>query len=427
MNFDCTLNSFKVPGMSGIDLPFGTKNPNNAPIWDDEAVINAAMPFVRQRPFIVNENSITSQVQTHSLFVFQAGNISLTLSTGGFIGCEVRSINVSDGAVSVIYGDTEKQLKPGEEFKITWSGIVWYEPNNTIAGVGTPDGFGQYQDGRNLLEVFDVETPAEAIAILHARLNNGASAAAGEADFSGLQIGDYIPGIDLSAIPAENGGTAGQPYNATYRNNDIVISGFNTYLGMGDTESKKNHILFTFLNCPIKKRMNSSSVNTGGYTASELRPFLEGVNGNGTGDKSGVTTAVFMNALKEQIGDCLYSIRKLHSKKSNYLWSTYTVFPPSEIEVFGVPVFGDEGVYMTAITSPAIAARCGPITPIQMPIFQKSYKYVVKRTNGARDWYFLQTPSAADSSYFCHVHPDGGANNNRVTSAGGCAPAFCVA
>jgi hypothetical protein len=32
----------------------------------------------------------------------------------------------------------------------------------------------------------------------------------GTPDFSGLQIGDYLDGIDLSAIPAENRGPAGR-------------------------------------------------------------------------------------------------------------------------------------------------------------------------------------------------------------------------
>jgi hypothetical protein len=234
--------------------------------------------------------------------------------------------------------------------------------------------------------------------------------------------GDYIDGLDLSAIPAENSGTAGQAWNDTYKNNRIVVSGFNTYKGMGDTENTKNHVLFTFRNIPLKKRMNASNDNTGVYISSELRVFLEGTNGNGTEDKSSVTTVAFMNALKGEIGDYLYTIRKLHSTKSNNSWANYTVWLPSEIEVFGVPVWGDEGVYMAAITSPSIAVRCGSITPVHIPLYQKSYVYRVKRYNGSRQWHFLQTLYAAGASSFCAVGSNGTTSNYGVGSAGGCAP-----
>jgi hypothetical protein len=195
---------------------------------------------------------------------------------------------------------------------------------------------------------------------------------------------------------------------------------------MGDTENVKNHILFSFRNIPIKKRMNSSDVNAGGYIATELRAFLEGTGGDGTGAKSGVTTAAFMNALKAQLGDYLHTIRKLHSTKSGASWANYTVFPLSEIEMFGVPVYGDEGVYMPAITSPAIAARAGNITPIHVPLYQKSFIHRVKRYNGVREWYFLQTPYAAAASTFCYVNSYGYAATDTASGVGGCAPGFCV-
>jgi hypothetical protein len=282
--------------------------------------------------------------------------------------------------------------------------------------------------GRNLLEVLGVETIAEAMAEIHRRCNNsGEIDATGIPDFRGICIGDYVDGIDLSAIPAENGGTAGQAWNDTYKNNRILVSGFNTYKNMGDTENSKNHILFTFRHIPIKKRVNSGNDNTGGYTASELRAFLEGTAGNGTGDKSSVTTAAFMNALKAQTGDYLYTIRKAHSTKSGSSWASYTVFPPSEIEVFGVPTYGDEGVYMAAITSPSIAARAGWITPIHIPLYQKAFVYRIKSYNGSRDWWWEQTHYAAAASSFCFVDNYGNSSNSNAGSVGGCAPAFCVA
>jgi hypothetical protein len=132
--------------------------------------------------------------------------------------------------------------------------------------------------GRNLLKVLGVSSIAGAMAALRTRCNG-----TGIPDFTGLMIGDYLDGIDLSAIPAENGGTAGQAWNDTYKNNRIVISAFNPYKGVGDTEVTKNHIRFDFANVPLRKRMNPTNSNEGGYHASEVRAFLDGANGDGTG------------------------------------------------------------------------------------------------------------------------------------------------
>ncbi|MDR2518448.1 MAG: hypothetical protein LBD13_03420 [Spirochaetaceae bacterium] len=79
---------------------------------------------------------------------------------------------------------------------------------------------------------------------------------------------------------------------------------------------RKNRILFTFADCPLNKRMNPSHTNSGGYRASGLQAFREGTGGSGAGDKAGVTTAAFMNALKAQIGNVLYAIRYLDFRRT---------------------------------------------------------------------------------------------------------------
>jgi hypothetical protein len=122
----------------------------------------------------------------------------------------------------------------------------------------THSGFGLYQEGRDLMAVLGVFTVPDAMAALRERCNG-----VGTPDFSGLQIGDYLDGIDLSAIPSENGGTAGQPWNGTYKNNRLALSAFNPYKGVGDTEVTKNHVRFDFANVPLRKRMNSAYFWTG--------------------------------------------------------------------------------------------------------------------------------------------------------------------
>jgi hypothetical protein len=61
--------------------------------------------------------------------------------------------------------------------------------------------------------------------------------AAGTPDFSKLQIGGYLDGIDLSEIAAIAANAAGQSWNGAYRNNRIVIAAFNPYKGVGDTDA----------------------------------------------------------------------------------------------------------------------------------------------------------------------------------------------
>jgi hypothetical protein len=106
--------------------------------------------------------------------------------------------------------------------------------------------------------------------------NNGEIDNTGIPDFRGIRIGDYIDGLSLDGVSAAPGGTAPQAWNNTYKNNRIVVSGFNTFKGSGDTEVTKNHILFTFRNIICHGYMNSSDTNVGGYPATLVRTWLEG-------------------------------------------------------------------------------------------------------------------------------------------------------
>jgi hypothetical protein len=274
----------------------------------------------------------------------------------------------------------------------------------------TPAGYGLYQEGRDLLAVLGVSTIADAMAALRQRCNG-----AGVPDFSGLQIGDYLDGLDLSGIPAENGGTGGQPRDESYKNNRIVLSALNPYLGVGDTfEVTKNHVRFDFANVPLTKRMNATDSNEGGYAATELRAFLDGVNGDGTGGKSGVTTAAFLNALKGQIGDYIIPVRRILSDKAgSWAWITCSLWVPGENEVFGANAWGE--------------ADLGDGQKLQMPLYRNSFRHRIKRYNGTRMWWWLNTPHAGSAASFAHAGGNGDATHHVASGVGGCAPAFCVA
>jgi hypothetical protein len=262
--------------------------------------------------------------------------------------------------------------------------------------------------GRNLLTVLGVQTIPAAMAEIRRRCNNnGEIDGTGIPDFRGIRIGDYIDGLDLSAIGAPTGGAAPQAWNDTYKNNRIVVSGFNTFKGYGDMEVTKNHILFTFRNVVARARMNASDNNTGGYPATEFRTWLEGASGDGSGP--------FATGLKAALGgnNPLLTIRKLLSNKVNWAWANCTVWPPTEDEVFGGSSWGESGY--------------GDGMKVHLPIYQKSSIYRIKRYNGSRDWWWDGTPAAASAAVFARVASGGGAGAYGASAVVGCAPAFCVA
>ena len=244
-------------------------------------------------------------------------------------------------------------------------------------------------EGRNLLTVLGVTTVAEAMEVLHERCNGE-----GVADFSGLMIGDYL---DLPSLTVD--GTT-YTWNATYQNLRIVISGFNHYIHCGDTENTKNHILWTFKNVVLQRQINSSDTNTGGYNASAMKTYLDGVFALGLGSALGSS-------------DYLYTISRAISRKGSTEWVRNTVFLPTEVEVFGVATYGDDQNAWN--------------TNIQYPIYRDSSYYRCKKYNGSRAWWWEATPNASNSTYFCSVSTDGTSGYNSASnSGGGVAPAFCT-
>lgn len=227
-------------------------------------------------------------------------------------------------------------------------------------------------DGRNLLEVLGVESIADAMAALHKKCEAG--------DFSGLMLGDYL---DLPSLTV-NGTT--YTWNDDYKNLRIIISGFNYYKGVGDTENSKNHILWTFRNVVLQRQMNTSDTNTGGYGASAMKTFLDGVFTAGLGAAIGA--------------DYLYTVRRAISKKGSTEWISCTVFLPTTVEVFGVDTYGDDQNAWN--------------TNSQFPIYASGFFYRIKRYNGSRAWWWLATPYGSDVTLFCYV---GGGGNSHGFNA----------
>jgi hypothetical protein len=175
---------------------------------------------------------------------------------------------------------------------------------------------------------------------------------------------------------------------------------------MGSTENDKNHIVWAFDNCPGTKAMNTANDNTGGYPASTvMKPYLEGG---------------FLTGLIAALGhDYMYSVRRYISNKGSYTELAAKIFIPTEIEVYGMQINGDE--------LGDTAADTQYVNPIQLPIYRDSYKHRVKRYNGSRQWWWFATALAGSASSFCYVSSYGNASSTDATSVGGFAPLFCTA
>jgi hypothetical protein len=260
--------------------------------------------------------------------------------------------------------------------------------------------------GRNLLRVLNVSAIPEAMAVLRSKCDGE-----GIPDFWDLRVGDYL---DIPSLVVEG---------VLYPSARILISGFNHYKNLdqeGVLLNTKNHILFTFDKIILRKRMNASNTNTGGYPGSELRGFLEGVAGTGEGP--------FANGLRDAIGDYLYTIKKYASIKGSMAWGSYTVFPPTALEV-GASFYyrASDGYWWPDDEDDSKYPQR------RFPIYEVRRYQKKNLSNNQYDWYWMSSPVASyasdsSGSAFCNILYYGVASSySNASSAGGVAPAFCVA
>lgn len=102
MKIDCTLDSLLLPALGTYSNEFGTKKLKGG-LSTKECCDDTMLPFRKMRPYEVNEDSETTEIQHNAVFVVKTAGVTLTLhdSSEDFLGCEARVINVSAGAVTV--------------------------------------------------------------------------------------------------------------------------------------------------------------------------------------------------------------------------------------------------------------------------------------------------------------------------------------
>ena len=208
-------------------------------------------------------------------------------------------------------------------------------------------------------------------------------------DFSGLHIGDYKD-IVLS----------------TGEEVRVDLSGFNTYMNVGDSDILTDpHLYFTFRDClKTTYQMNSSNTNTGGYASSALAKT--------------VNTTIY-NTLPADLKAVMKEVRRMDNNKSNWAWASRKLWLLQETEVFGRNNWSDglDG------------------GGIQLPIFAHSYRHIVKglgkgaAASGSRANWWLASPYAINTTNFCLVSRDGYANRDGggASYSYGVAPGFIIA
>ncbi len=122
MILDLTLNALQIPNLPTFTPSFGTKKTGlNEGLSTAEVNTNMLMPWTRQRPFIVSENSSTGVIEANSVIQCQTGCTALTLGAGDAAGIEVRVINTSLLTIAVAGSIVEA----GKTKTFTWDGSAW--------------------------------------------------------------------------------------------------------------------------------------------------------------------------------------------------------------------------------------------------------------------------------------------------------------
>lgn len=132
MKIDTTLKSFLVPDLQEYTPPFGTKvirtAINNGGLSTQEVNDNIMMPFAKQRPFVITEDSETDTIEYNASFVINQENIKLSLKEA-FSGCVIKILFAKNGKVEYknVFGETNiDEILKNRTIEYTYTGDGWF-------------------------------------------------------------------------------------------------------------------------------------------------------------------------------------------------------------------------------------------------------------------------------------------------------------
>lgn len=229
-------------------------------------------------------------------------------------------------------------------------------------------------------------------------------------DTQKVQYLSLLPLNDLSWAQINALGTAGVlgKMFALGDTKDVTLSGIGTmtlqiadfdhdYLS-GATTANKAAVTFLCKNLLYQTyQMNSSDTNNGGFPSSSLRSTLDGS---------------IYNALPSDLKAVIKTAYKWYgtgNNTTNGKWSGHKLWLPLTFEMFG------ESSYSPATEHTTGNAR-------QYPIFTDNASRIKKMNNGdgSAQWYWLASPRASSSAYFCRVDSDGSSPIYAGSSGGVC-------
>lgn len=245
--------------------------------------------------------------------------------------------------------------------------------------------------GRSLASVFASEIGSQSI---YTWLRNRAR----NANFAGLRIGDYID-VPITAganVPAQT---------VRYR-----IGAIDQYYQCGDTA--KGHHIVMVPRAPVSvtgsKAVNTSylqwrDTNDNNGTADEKHPYLcSKLHDWEINDFLPALPSALQSAIMTQrvLLEERYSSSGKLTEASSWSWVDLgKIWSPSEMEVYGCPVWGSKG-YSVGFDS-------------QFPIFTDT----ASRIAGHRVYWWLRSVVGGSSSYACYVYSSGYASYTAPASA----------
>jgi hypothetical protein len=237
----------------------------------------------------------------------------------------------------------------------------------------------------------------------------------GSTKIGDIELGDYIDLVSLKiGADAAISNTAITPWSPPFAGYEgrllrIIVVGINSFKVANnkgvENSSAPTHLVFQFQNFPVKRNMNSSATNAGGYAASELKTYIMGDFLTGLKAATGLSDAL------------LWAPGRNVSRGGNPETATDTItdalWLPTEWEMFGVFRYSSQQYEVNAGQA-------------RLEYYQANADRIKYNSGNTAYSYWEASPYSGYATHFCGVASDGDTYINRASSAGGVAPAFCV-
>lgn len=129
--YTLTLDNLKFVNVTGFVRNYGTKkqsNVNGGSLTSEEFNIANALPWDLQRPLVVTESSVLSNIQYDAKVLINGSNITITLNTATegimvtLMAVQAATITFNTSSASTTISDT---LQAGETAKLVYIGSRW--------------------------------------------------------------------------------------------------------------------------------------------------------------------------------------------------------------------------------------------------------------------------------------------------------------